>query len=196
MRDDLCRVDIFLASSLTELQEDRRELGGFIGRLNDALLDRGAYLKLFACENESAAMVGGRMQEQYNEWLRGARLGLFLFRSRAGAYTLEEFDVALERFRAAGSPEIAVCFRRCAGEALEQSLLDFQRRLDGMPEIPRRSYAHVDELKLYFLSLLRRALPNVAIELRGDVAQVNGRAVLSLRSIPASSLEEFRRSMR
>ena len=56
-------VNIFLASSITELKEDRLAFGDFVRRLNDEYVRHGFYLRLFLCEDEEIAMVSTSKQE-------------------------------------------------------------------------------------------------------------------------------------
>ncbi len=43
-------VNIFLASSLEDLKEDREALGNYVRKLNDIYMERDVYFRLFECE--------------------------------------------------------------------------------------------------------------------------------------------------
>lgn len=105
-------INLFLASSMEDLQMDRREIGDFIRSLNDRYLDRELYFRLFICENEDIAMADGRKQEQYNQFILDSQLFVILIFKKAGEYTIEEFNVAYKQFKESGAPVILTFFRQ------------------------------------------------------------------------------------
>ena len=88
------KIGIFVASSLNELHEERLQLGDFVRKLNDIGMERGVYLRLFLCEDESIAMADVRKQEEFNRQLRESRICMVLLFNRAGRYTVEEYGIA------------------------------------------------------------------------------------------------------
>jgi len=90
-------VKIFLASS-DEFVMDRVSFGDYINQLNNIYHKRGIFLELLKWESFNASLGTGRKQNEYNEKVRSSDLFLALFHTKAGEYTLEEFDTALDEF--------------------------------------------------------------------------------------------------
>ena len=170
-------IPIFIASSITELHVDRLELGNFVRQVDDVSVARDIYLRLFNCEDESLAMEPGRKQESYNQQIRESRLCVVLMYNHAGDYTIEEFNTAMEQFGKTGAPKVLVCFRRGAGHAPDESLADFNTRLDR-EKIPYSVYEDIDEVKYRLLVELAPITPELSIDLTGDTATVDGVPIL------------------
>ena len=90
-------VKIFMASS-EELANDRSVFGDLIRVLNDLFYNRGIYLKLLKWEDFDGSIGRKCKQEEYNEKVRESDFFLTFFHTKAGEYTVEEFDTALEHF--------------------------------------------------------------------------------------------------
>ena len=185
MANGITNVNIFLASSLNDLHEDRLALGDYVRKLNDIYMERGVYFRLFICEDEDIAMVDGRKQEQYNAWLRDSHLCFVIFFNRAGEYTVEEFNTAYQRFKEMGSPAIVTCFRQGEGYAPEQGVLDFMKRLDRELGHYFKVYDHIDSLKLSLLMQVKLMELDVPVEFRDGKALVGGVEALSLDNVSA-----------
>lgn len=177
-------VNIFLASSITELHDDRLALGDYVRKLNDIYMERGVYFRLFLCEDESAVMADLRKQEEYNQKIRDSQLFFILFFNNAGQYTLEEFDVAYQQFKRCGSPAIVTCFRQGAGYAPQPGVLDFMRRLDQELGHYFKVYEHIDSLKLSLLMQVKLMNLDVPVEFKEGAALVDGQQVLTLENLP------------
>lgn len=182
---EITYVNIFLASSIDELHEDRLAIGDYVRKLNDIYMERGVYFRLFMCEDESLAMADGRKQAEYNEDIRVSQLFFIIFFNRAGEYTLEEFEVALEQFRATGSPAIVTCFRQGEGYNPEKSVTDFMERLDKELGHYFKVYDHIDSLKLSLLMQVKLMDLDVPVEFRDGRAYAGGQEVLTLENLPA-----------
>ena len=121
-------IRIFLASSITQFEKERYELVTFIDQLGRKF--REAYsvdIEPFICENYDHA-VDGRMQETFNAILRESDMVFFLFYTRIGEFTEEEFQVAREQMRLSDEkkPKIYTYFKALAeGETMEASLQAF-----------------------------------------------------------------------
>lgn len=147
-------VNIFLASSITEMQEDRLAFGDFVRRLNDEYVRHGFYLRLFLCEDEEIAMVSTSKQEAYNQYIRDSQLFYALFHTNVGTYTLEELGVARQQTQAQGSPRVMICFREGEGAAPEREAADLMRRLDAEGQ-DYLKYDHIETLQQDLLEQLR-----------------------------------------
>ena len=177
-------IHIFLGSSLDELHLDRMEIGNYVRKLNDIYRDRDVYIKLYECEDENAAMVKGRKQEEYNEEIRQSDIFLVLFYNKAGQYTIEEFREAYKQFQKTGAPAILTCFRQGEGYAPEQSVLEFMDELDKQLGHYFKRYTHIDSVKLTLLLQMKLMKLDVPIELEESLITVGGTPVLTLKNIP------------
>ena len=123
-------ITVFLASS-EELIEDRRAVGDLFQFLNNIYTERGVFLRLETWEYGSSAIVNGRKQDEYNQLIRDSDLCFFLFCTKAGQYTLEEFDAALSSFKEAGRPKIAIFVRDVPnGQTIDADLSAFLHHLE------------------------------------------------------------------
>lgn len=122
-------IKIFLASS-EELDYDRNVFGNLIRRLDDLYEKRGIRIKLFEWEDYDSAYNDQRKQKEYNERVRESDIFLALFHKNAGKFTLEEFDVASEQFKATASPKIfTFCKDIKQGDVESQDLVKFKKKL-------------------------------------------------------------------
>ncbi len=177
-------IHIFLGSSLDELHENRMEIGNYVRKLNDIYRDRDVYIKLYECEDENAAMVKGRKQEEYNEEIRQSDIFLVLFYNTAGQYTKEEFYEAYKQFQKTGTPAILTCFRQGEGYAPEQSVLEFMNELGEQLGHYFKRYTHIDSVKLTLLLQMKLMKLDVPIEVEESLITVGGTPVLTLKNIP------------
>ena len=177
-------IHIFLGSSLGELHENRMEIGNYVRKLNDIYRDRDVYIKLYECEDENAAMVKGRKQEEYNEEIRQSDIFLVLFYNTAGKYTKEEFYEAYKQFQKSGAPAILTCFRQGEGYAPDRSVLEFMDELDKQLGHYYKRYTHIDSVKLTLLLQMKLMKLDIPIELDESVVTVDGKKILTLENIP------------
>lgn len=106
------KIKIFLASSIGELHLERLAVSELIGELNDSLIEEGIRIQLFMCEHHDTAIAAQGKQKEYNQFImQPCDIFLNMYHKKAGEYTLEEFDVALETFRKHKSPRIYVLLK-------------------------------------------------------------------------------------
>lgn len=146
-------IKIFLASS-SELKEDRDEFRKFLGILNDRGHKRGVYFELIQWEYFLDSISHEGKQADYNEELKNCQILVCLFYTKAGKYSQEEFDTALQQFKETGSPLIFAYFKSGAPEPAptdEQSLElnTFKKRLSELKHF-YTVYDNIDGLKNQF----------------------------------------------
>lgn len=147
-------IRIFLASS-EELEDDRREFELLIGRRNKLWKDKGVFLHLDVWEDFVDAMSRTRLQDEYNEAIRGCDLFVMLFFTKVGRYTEEEFDAAFGQFKATGKPLVYTYFKEAVvslGDAdrdAVRSLWAFQDKLKALGHFPT-VYENTAALKHHF----------------------------------------------
>jgi hypothetical protein len=122
-------IKIFLASS-EELKQDRDAFRQFISVENDRLHKKDIYLEITDWEYGFSALATRGTQEVYNSKVRESDIVVCLFYTKAGPYTQQEFDAALEEFLKTGKPLIYTYFKNPGPDDKEtKSLKAFKKRL-------------------------------------------------------------------
>ncbi len=146
------KIKIFLASS-AELKSDRDALRSYIAEQNDRLSDRGLYVHLVRWEERVDSVTIGRTQDSYNQEIRECDYLICMFQSKAGDFTVEEFEVGLNSFQDQGKPIVYALFKDAdvkissLKESDIASLFKFQDRLKVMGHY-LQWYKDEGELKL------------------------------------------------
>ncbi len=149
-------INIFLASS-EELKEDRVWFGDFVQGINKIYKERGKGVDVFKWEFFDAANNDRRKQDEYNEKVRESNMFLALFHKKAGKYTLEEYDVAMETYRKSKKyPKVYVyCKKLGLFERETPELKAFKAGLSkDSKEYFWMTYSTRDQLHLHFLQQL------------------------------------------
>ncbi len=157
-QNQLKKINIFLASSITELESDRDKFEAFINRLNDFYVEIGVRIYLYRCETGDIAIsseAGGK-QAEYDRKIRESDLCIFLFFKKLGDYTRHEFEVALDSFRNSDKPKIVTFFKYVTtpAEATEE-IKGFMQLLDKEIRHYYNVYQNIDTLKLGILMQLK-----------------------------------------
>lgn len=122
-------IKIFLASS-EELDNDRMAFGNLVRRLDNLYERRGIRIKLFEWEDYDASYNNRRKQDEYNDKVRESDLFLALFYKKAGKFTIEELEVAIEEHEKSASPKVyTFCKDLKAGEVASSELTEYKKRL-------------------------------------------------------------------
>lgn len=89
-------IRIFLASSITELKDERDKLSEYFAGadIQNMFLADNVIIQLVRCEDIYAGSDGEQAQELLNQRLRECDISLFLFKTKAGKRTIEELHVA------------------------------------------------------------------------------------------------------
>ena len=128
-------ISIFLASS-EELQDDRVAFGDFIRRINDIYQKRSINIRLLKWEDFDSSVSTSmnsrdthRKQDEYNQRIGQSDIFVALFHTRAGEFTVEEFNVALKLFQEKLTPKIFVFFKDVDNNTAEdESLIGFKQK--------------------------------------------------------------------
>ncbi len=140
------KINIFLASSIIELSAERNEIDVFLRKFSDWLEDEYCVtLHPVRCENIDPAYTLERKQEEYNQYLIKCDLAFFIFLSRVGEYTREEFEVAKRQFEKTGRPQCFVYV--IEREFYEESLSVFLEELERVYHVPYKICRDMDMLK-------------------------------------------------
>ena len=179
------KIQIFLASSITEFATERMEVENFIRNVSDEFEEKyNVKLKPFLCEHIDPAYTIGRKQEEYNEIIRGCDFCFFIFFTKVGQYTREEFEVARTQFESCGKPKIYTYFKEVAEGEAEQSLRDFVTELDQVLRHYYSTFSHIDTVKLrILLSIKLQEMDFLEIKAEDGHCVVDGQQVLPLANV-------------
>ncbi len=148
-------IKIFLASS-EELTDDRNAFGNLVRRLDKIYEKRGIRIELFEWEDYDAAYNNRRKQDEYNDQIKASDMFLALFHTKAGKFTIEEFDIATEEFKKKSSPKVyTYCKDLKDGEAETPELTEFKERLFKEMGHYWSCYNNRDSMQLHFVMQLQ-----------------------------------------
>lgn len=126
-------IKIFLASS-AELDADKKQFEIYINEKNIDLQNRGIFLELKTWKNFISSIKEGRSQDEYNEYIKECDITIFLFHTKLGQFTEEEFNNAHNAFlkskRRNKKPHIFTYFRKDENESEE--IMNFKNYIDGL----------------------------------------------------------------
>lgn len=125
-------VKIFLASS-AELDAEKEHVELFISRKNKDFQKKRIFLELSTWKDFISAMTEEHSQEKYNQYIRSCDIAIFLFHTRLGRFTKEEFDTAHQSFQNSSGnvkkPLIYTFFKKDPKESIE--ITDFKNYIDS-----------------------------------------------------------------
>ena len=188
-------ITIFLASS-DELINDRDSIDLFIHKLNDIYVPRGIRVECKRWEDFIAYCTGTRTQDDYNKVVAQSDICLCLFHRKAGKYTIEEFNYAMDEYKRTGDhPKTYVYARTIVdGEIEEEDLKKFKKDLFEQLGHYWCNYATSDSMKLHFVMQFERLLngeylsrheSNLKVE-RGNVL-LHGKKIADFANLPFAS---------
>lgn len=150
-------IKVFLASS-EELTSERKEIADLVLNLNDIYSEKGIAIKLIKWEYLGKTYNGVRKQEEYNQAVRSCDIFLGLFYTKAGMFTVEEFDIAIEQYhKSRQTPMILVFLKDLLPTDVEdESLKSFKSRLATDLGHYWARFNHADKLKLDIVLQLQR----------------------------------------
>ncbi len=184
-------IHIFLASSITDMKEDRQAIGDFINQLNNIYNSQNLFIHLHKCEDESEdhAIMKDGTQKSLNDEIRESDLCFVLFWHKAGDVTEEELRVALEEFKIKSNPKIVVYFKNLAeGESLPDDVYRVMKKIDEEFLHYHREYSHIDSLKLGIITQLQvHGFLRVEMKVEDEQVTVSGHKVASTENIPVYS---------
>ena len=178
-------IKIFLASSIVELKNERMELENFIYTVGMEFMRKyNVMLQPLLCENFDDALTRARKQDEYNRSIRESEYCFFIFFTKVGDYTKEEFDVAYEQFLKSGKPKIYTYFKNVDEGNAEQSIRDFMQKLDRELGHYYGTFSDLDTIKLrILLSLKLDEMDFLEIKAEGSSCVVDGKPMMSLKHV-------------
>ena len=178
-------IKIFLASSIVEFANERMAIENFIRNISDKFEENyDVKIQPLLCENFDDAYSKIRKQEEYNEKIRNSDLCFFIFFTKAGEYTREEFEVARKKFEETGKPKIYTYFKVIKDETAEQSLYDFMNELDKKFGHYYGTFEHIDTVKMrILLSLSNMEMDFPEIKVQNGECVVDGKSIMSINNV-------------
>lgn len=171
------KIYIFLASSITEFSRERDQIELFIRNISDRFEDNyNIKIVPLRCENVDPAVGKSRKQDEYNEMIEESDMCFFIFFTKAGNYTVEEFKTAVVKYRETGKPKVYVYFKNLKNcETAEQSIFDFMELVDKEFQHYYGSFDDVDTIKLRILLNLKfQEMDFLRVEFDEDKCIVDG----------------------
>lgn len=168
-------IKLFLASSITKLEQERKIFGAAIQKINEVLVHNSYYVYLKVCEHMPNEISLTRKQDDYNAWIPECDYFFLLADTSVGAYTLEEFDCALAACRESNKPEIYIFFKgNCSPE---DDSIDSLKRLANESDIKHVIY--FSEINQVVYALLEK----LSERLHLDISCKNGTMFLEGKPI-------------
>ena len=100
-----------------ELKNDRNSFHSLVASLDEIFEPRGYRIRCRRWEDFSAFCTGSRTQDDYNRIVRASDICICMFHRKAGEYTIEEFNQALDEYvKSQSHPKtllVQLCYRRC-----------------------------------------------------------------------------------
>ena len=156
-------ITVFLASS-DELKNDRNSFHSLVASLDEIFEPRGYRIRCRRWEDFSAFCTGSRTQDDYNRIVRASDICICMFHRKAGEYTIEEFNQALDEYvKSQSHPKTFVYIRALIeGEMEDEALKRFKEDLFDRVGHYWCNYATDDAMKLHFFMQLERIIPSVS----------------------------------
>ena len=156
-------ITVFLASS-DELKNDRNSFHSLVASLDEIFEPRGYRIRCRCWEDFSAFCTGTRTQDDYNRIVRASDICICMFHRKAGEYTIEEFNQALDEYvKNQSHPKTFVYIRALIeGEMEDEALKRFKEDLFDRVGHYWCNYATDDAMKLHFVMQLERIIPSVS----------------------------------
>ena len=156
-------ITVFLASS-DELKNDRNSFHSLVASLDEIFEPRGYRIRCIRWEDFSAFCTGSRTQDDYNRIVRASDICICMFHRKAGEYTIEEFNQALDEYvKSQSHPKTFVYIRALIeGEMEDEALKRFKEDLFDRVGHYWCNYATDDAMKLHFVMQLERIIPSVS----------------------------------
>ena len=192
-------IKIFLASS-DELRQERIAFGNLVRQLDNIYMKRGIHIHLDVWEELDAAFhFRKRKQDEYDEKVRQSDIFVAMFYTRAGQYTLEELDVAIDENSRRDMPTILIyCRDLQPGDVETAELTEFKHRLEYELEHFSSRYATTDKMHLDFVMWLQRteSAGQDGLKVENDNVTLDGVPIARMSQLPFATYNEDYREMK
>jgi len=162
------RYQIFLASSINEFRDIRNNIGDFIRRIQDELIDANIKLKLFECEFFDNSMAIGRKQDEYCEEIKKSQIFIMLIGKSLGKYTLEEYNTAL-------MVDNLAMYVLQYDTTPDESIISFINNMDK--KVSLFTFENEKKLNYHIANILQQTLKNVSFSLDEEKLTINNKNI-------------------
>ncbi|MCP5103848.1 MAG: tetratricopeptide repeat protein, partial [bacterium] len=144
---EISTVNIFVASS-SELKEEREEFNRELTSINKSQTHLNLELIRWETDMESGSVLENRIQDKINPLLETSNIVFVLVYSKIGKYTLEEYNLAMEK-----NKKVFLYFKKgfspvsVAESKTQQEVLEFKERIDKEENTLYREYETIDQFK-------------------------------------------------
>ena len=179
------KINIFLASSIVEFANERMVIENFIRNISDDFEEHyNIKIKPWLCENIDDVYTLGRKQDEYNQIIRDSEFCFFIFFTKVGEYTREEFETARKHFESFGKPKIYTYFKVVEDGKIEQSVRDFMEELDKTFGHFYSTFSHIDTVKLrILLSIKLQEMDFLEVKVEDGKCVVDGKPVMGVDKV-------------
>ena len=178
-------INIFIGSSINDFSEARHELVGYIYSLSDDFESRyGIRIRPLLCEyTDPAKRREGTKQEDYDDLIRQSEMSFFLFFTRAGEFSVGEYELACRLLQEYGKPKVYIYFKNVPeGTTVEESLRQFMASVDR--DHYHGTFDSIDTIKLRILENLKfQEFEELPIEVRDGKVYAGGVHVLDIKNV-------------
>ena len=178
-------INIFIGSSINDFSEARHELVGYIYSLSDDFESRyGIRIRPLLCEyTDPAKRREGTKQEDYDDLIRQSEMSFFLFFTRAGEFSVGEYELACRLLREYGKPKVYIYFKNVPeGTTVDESLRQFMASVDR--DHYHGTFDSIDTIKLRILENLKfQEFEELPIEMRDGKVYAGGVHVLDIENV-------------
>lgn len=123
-------IKIFIGSS-AELEEDRRQFDNYFSDKNKIYLQRYICFNQRTWKDFRSSVTQGRLQDRYNAYIRTCDIAIFLFHTKIGKYTKEEFELAYSTFLKNGKKPLVYVFLKEDSNVTDPELADFKKKCEA-----------------------------------------------------------------
>jgi len=194
------KIQIFLASSITEFKIDRLNIVQFVNKLNkiyhkeksepDYDEARDLFFHLDMCEDDDESVARGPKQGVFDKQILDSDFVYFLFGEKVGKYTKHEFNVAYNGFKLIDKPRIFIYARVTTDTGMPISKDSTAQEFDTLirEEIEHfyGKYEHIDTV-LYkmAMNIIAMGYPTVNVSVKDGTLVDGSKSILSLKNVPA-----------
>ena len=167
-------IKIFLASSITELHNERLYLCDYImNSVRPLIKNDNVEVELFKCEDIHTGNIGRSAQDEIDDILKESDISVFLFKKKAGPDTIHEFNMARE-LQKTKHHEIYVYIQDIPDEERSNELREFLHQLEGQKKnrLYWKIFKDVDSIeKQFVIGLLQYERHLLGIKIAPDIEQ-------------------------
>lgn len=171
-------IKVFIASSIDEFKEIRKETASFFLKLNNILIDSDVFIQFVQCEEMDSDISKTRKQDEYNRFIKECDFVIFLFGEKLGDYTSEELDVAIQSFQDRNHPNIFMFFKEELNNPKSNAL---KNRVCEEDQYTTISGIEQSRIKLECLkeinNILKRDDIDIGFEIKNGYAKINGKQI-------------------